>query len=217
MHAVVQFSPPPCVMRGGLTCARALNRHAQTAASLPHTPPSSPSPGSMKQLTAEQKHEILLHLQHRSQGQSVAEIAALHSVKGGRRTLQNWLQRWDGTPQSLQHRQGSGRPRVLSKTQVKLHVAAPIRNSNRAARVVRYSNLLPQVQAATSTSMSLRTLQRYGHDEAGARQTRGKKRTAEEREYIDTCESGVSSASAQTNGVELTRPRMATCSVCEYV
>jgi hypothetical protein len=171
----------------------------------------------MKQFTPEQKHDILIHLQHRSKGQSVAEIAALHSVEGGRRTLQNWLHRWDGTPQSLQHKQVSGRPRVLSKRQVKLHVAAPIRNSNRAARVVRYSKLLPQVQATTGKNLSLRTLQRYGHEEAGARQTRGKKRTAEERECTETCRSGACSVCAERHEVELTRPPMSTCSVCRHV
>jgi hypothetical protein len=94
--------------------------------------------------------------------------------------VRHWHDRWDGTPQSLQRRAGSGRPRVLSRVQVTRHVAAPIRNSNRAARVVRYGRLLPQVQAATGTNVSLRTLQRYGHNEAGGRQTRGKKRTVDE-------------------------------------
>jgi hypothetical protein len=69
---------------------------------------------------------------------------------------------------------------------VQLHVAAPIRNSNRASRVVHYSKLLSQVQRATGKQLSLTTLKRYGHDEAGGRQTRGKKRTADESEHTDT-------------------------------
>jgi hypothetical protein len=134
----------------------------------------------MKQLTPQQKHSILIHYQSRSAGQSADTIARLHGVKGGRATLLNWWRRWDGTPQSLERRAGSGRPRVLTPQQVRRHIAAPIRNSNRAGRVVRYTKLLPQVLAATGTEISLRALRRYGLEEAGGHKTRGKKRTAEE-------------------------------------
>jgi hypothetical protein len=136
----------------------------------------------MKHLTAEQKHSILTHYSARRKSETLATILALHDASASRKSVAAWRKRWDGTPQSLQDGVSSGRPRKLSEAQVCRHVAAPIRNSNRAARVVRYSKLLPQVQAATATDVSLRTLQRYGHDEAGARQTRGKKRTADESE-----------------------------------
>jgi transposase-like protein len=68
----------------------------------------------MKQHTAEQKHEILLHLENRREGQSPDDIAALHGVAGGRQTLHNWRRQWDGTPHSLEHKRGAGRPRALS-------------------------------------------------------------------------------------------------------
>jgi hypothetical protein len=171
----------------------------------------------MKQFSADAKHHILLEYRAHSPTHSFAALAAAHGVEGGEQTVRKWHARWNGTAQSLEHKAGSGRPRVLSKTQVKLHVAAPIRNSNRAARVVRYSKLLPQVQANSGKNLSLRTLQRYGHDEAGARQTRGKKRTAEERECTETSRSGTCSVCPERHGVELTRPRMPTCSVCEHV
>jgi hypothetical protein len=138
-------------------------------------------PPRMKQFTPQQKHSILTHYRARSAGQNADDIAALHRVKGGRRVINQWLRRWDGTARSLERRAVSGRPRALSKVQVTRHVAAPIRNSNRAARAVRYPQLLPQVRAATGTEVSLRTLQRYGKEEAGGRKTSGKKRTADER------------------------------------
>jgi transposase len=68
----------------------------------------------MKQHTVEQKHEILLHLENRREGQSPDDIAALHGVAGGRQTLHNWRRQWDGTPHSLEHKRGAGRPRALS-------------------------------------------------------------------------------------------------------
>ena len=168
----------------------------------------------MQHLSSETKHHILLEYQAGVRGCGFKALAARHGVKGGLHTLQRWHQQWDGTPQSLQEKARSGRPRILSSAEVKRHVAAPIRNRNRSARPVRYTKLLPQVQAATGQDVSLRTLQRYGHDELAARQTRGKKRTAEEREYAETCNSAGCSVCAERHAVELTRPRMPTCSVC---
>jgi len=132
-------------------------------------------------------HPILLEYSPHSTAHSFAALAARHDITGGRDVVRRWHNRWDGTPQSLQHKAVSGRPRVLSTQQVRRHIAAPIRNSNRAHRAVRYTKLLPQVQAATGSQLSLRTLQRYGKEEAGGRRTRGKKRTAEECECNSTC------------------------------
>ena len=134
----------------------------------------------MKQFTPEQKHSILLHYRTRRADQSTDDIAALHGVKGGRRVLNSWLTRWDGTVQSLKRKPVPGRPRVLSKAQVQRHIAAPIRNSNRAARPFRYTKLQPQVQAATGKQVKLRTLQHYGKTEAHGHKKRGTKRTADE-------------------------------------
>jgi transposase len=136
----------------------------------------------MKQLTAEQKHSILLEYSPRSTTHSFATLAARHGVTGGRRTVENWHQRWDGTPQSLQHRKGAGRPRMLTSREVEQHVRAPILRANRAHKPVHYSALLPPLQQKTGKQLTLRTLQRYGKKEVGARQKRGKKRTTEESE-----------------------------------
>jgi transposase len=144
----------------------------------------------MKQLTAEHKHSILLHVQNRARGQTVDDIAALHNVEGGRNTIDSWRRRWNGTAQSLQRKAGAGRPRVLSSREVQQHVRAPILRANRTHRPIHYTNLLPAVQQKTGKHVSLRTLKRYGHDQVGARQTRGRKRTAEESEYTDTTEKG---------------------------
>lgn len=154
---------------------------------------ASPAPSvthhhnSMPHLSAEAKHHILLDYSPRSAAHSFAALAERHSIAGGANVVRHWHDRWDGTPQSLERRAGSGRQRTLSAAQVRRHVSAPIRNSNRAHRPVRYTRLLPQVQAATVTQVSLRTLQRYGLEEAGGRQTRGKKRTADECQCSYTC------------------------------
>ena len=135
---------------------------------------------AMQHLSAETKHHILLEYCPRERGRGFKALAARHNIKGGATLISTWHRRWDGTPQSLEEGARSGRPRALSSAQVRRHVAAPIRNANRAARVVSYTELLPQVQSATHTEISLRTLQHYGKEELHATAKHGKKRTSDE-------------------------------------
>jgi len=141
----------------------------------------------MKQLTAQQKHSILTHYSSRRAGDTLASILSQHGAAVGRSTFYSWMEKWDGTPQSLEHKPMSGRPRVLSSQQVTRHVRPRILAPNRRAAPVHYSSLLPAVQAATDTQISARTLRRYGMEELGAKQKRGKKRTADECECTHTC------------------------------
>ena len=136
----------------------------------------------MPQLSAEAKYHILLEYAANDATRSFADLAARHAVKGGERVLRNSHQRWDGTPASLQHKRGAGRPRALNSTQVQLHVQRPIRAANRAQRAVHYTELLPVVRQRTGTNISLRSLQRYGKEELRARDKQTKKRTRAERQ-----------------------------------
>ena len=111
--------------------------------------------------------------------------------------MRNWLRRWDGSAASLEAQPRTGRPRVLSRAEVSRHVRAPILAANRAHRAISYTDLLPRVQAATGKQLALRTLQDYGRQELGAKQKRGVKRTADEREYTAACERRRSSLPAE--------------------
>jgi hypothetical protein len=136
----------------------------------------------MPHLSAEAKHAILLQYAPGVRGCGFKSLAARYGIKGGPTVVSVWYQHWDGTPQSLKEQPRSGRPRALSSTQVRRHVAAPIRNANRTARAVSYPSLLPQVQAATDSNVSLSTIKRYGKKELHATGKHGKKRTADERQ-----------------------------------
>jgi hypothetical protein len=138
----------------------------------------------MSHLSADAKHHILLEYTPGVRGHGFKALAARHEIKGGAALLSAWHRRWDRTPQSLEEQPRSGRPRTLSSAQVRRHIAAPIRNANRAAQAVSYPALLPQVQAATHTDVSLRTLKRYGKEELHATAKHGKKRTAEESQSL---------------------------------
>jgi hypothetical protein len=151
----------------------------------------------MPHLSADVKHHILLEYAASQRGRGFAALAQRHGIAGGGGVMQRWHVRWDGTPASLEEGVRSGRPRVLTEQQVTRHVAPPIRNANRAGRRVRLTRVAVQVRAATGFDVSTRSVQRYAHDELGAKQTRGKKRTAEECMHAyaicvcDTCVVGV--------------------------
>jgi hypothetical protein len=134
----------------------------------------------MKQLTAEEKHSILTHLQSRGDGVSLDAIAAAHGVKSGRRTLANWLQRWDGTPQSLHHQGGAGRPSILSRAEISRHIRAPILAANRRGEAIHYPTIHQSVECKTGKRLSLPTIRRYGKEKEGAKQKHTRKRTASE-------------------------------------
>jgi transposase len=132
--------------------------------------------------TPQQKHIILTHYRAGDRSASLRALARRFAVQGGNAVILRWYQRWDGTPQSLETRKRSGRPRVLSKREVQQHVHAPLLRANRAHKQMHYSKLVPSVQEKTAKEVSARTVRRYGKEELGARKGRGKKRTAEESE-----------------------------------
>ena len=153
---------------------------------LTHLRPFPAALAAMKQFPPEQKHSILLEYTPHSRTHSFAALAARHGVAGGEQTVRRWHTQWDGTAASLQRKEGAGRPRVLSGREVQQHVRAPILRANRAHKAVHYSALLSSVQQKTGKEVSARTLRRYGKEQLGAKQRRGKKRTAEESQCTRT-------------------------------
>jgi hypothetical protein len=142
----------------------------------------------MKQFTPEAKHAILLEYSPHTVDHSFAALAVRHGVAGGRDVVRRWHDRWNGTSQSLQHSRGAGRPRVLSVREVQQHVRAPILRANRAHVSLHYPSVAQSVCEKIGKSVSTPTIRRYGKEELGATQRRGKKRTAEECECTHTRE-----------------------------
>jgi hypothetical protein len=136
----------------------------------------------MSHFSADTKHHILLEYRAGDAARSFSALALRHAVKGGKRTVQRWHRQWDGTPASLQRRQGSGKACLLSRAQVSRHIRAPILAANRAHRAISYTQLLPRVQSKTGKLVSIRTLRRYGKEQLLVMQRRSKKRTADESE-----------------------------------
>jgi hypothetical protein len=135
---------------------------------------------TMAQLSSQTKHHILLEYRPHSPTHSFSALAATHGVAGGKRTIMRWHKQWNGTAQSLEHRKGAGRPRVLSRVQVTRHVRTPILAANRSHRPIHYTSLLPKAQQKTHKQISIRTLRRYGQQQLHVKQKHTTKRTADE-------------------------------------
>lgn len=137
----------------------------------------------MKQVTAERKHEILLEYQPHSTTHSLSALAARHAVPGGKTVVKGWYDRWDGTIESLKHKKGAGRPPLLNHAQVLRHIAPLIRAKNRSHSSITYKQLVAPVRRATGTSISARTIRRYGKRELQGQARHGAVRTTDECEY----------------------------------
>ena len=141
----------------------------------------------MPLFTPELKQHILQQHASNPRECNFAELARRYAVAGGRKVVRDWWLAWDGSAASLHRKEGSGRERALTAAQVSRHVRAPILAANRAHRAISYTELLPAVRQKTGTEVSLRSLQRYGKEELGAKQRRSKKRTAAESECSAAC------------------------------
>lgn len=136
----------------------------------------------MKHLTAQQKHDILIHCRSHDTNQTDVDIAAAHGVITTPKTIFNWRRRWNGTPQSLERNEGSGRAPILTPSEISRHIRAPILAANRSHRSINYTTLLPEIQRKTGKKLALRTLQNYGKEKLQIQFKHTRKRTVDERQ-----------------------------------
>lgn len=134
--------------------------------------------------TPQLKHHILSQYQSHSHQDSYETLAVRYNVAGGGSTIRKWHDKWNGTPESLERKKGSGRHRLLTRTQVYRYISQPIIKKNRHHRPVHYTQLLPSVRANINyADISLRTIQREGK-QLQIKKKRGMKRTSAESQYV---------------------------------
>jgi transposase len=112
--------------------------------------------------SAEFKQEVLSHYHEGQRRSGFAALATRFQVRGGSRTIRRWFNQWDGSIASLQQQQSMGRPAILQPAEIQQHIGTLVQSHNRHHQSIHYTDLLGPVRAATHTSLSLRTLQRYG-------------------------------------------------------
>jgi hypothetical protein len=139
----------------------------------------------MSELTPALKHHILQQYLPHSHENSFSALATRYNVKGGRRTVQRWYTQWDGTPSSLEHKRGAGRPRLLSAAEVNENIHAPILERNRSHHAVHYTDLMDPIRERTGKNVSLRTIQRYGEKILRARDKTTRTCTEDECTYLE--------------------------------
>ena len=134
----------------------------------------------MPQLTPNEKHNILTIYSSNKDKHTFKSLAHQYNIKGGKDVIYRWYRQWDGTPQSLERKKGSGRPTLLTSKQVNDYIRMPIRNKNRSSKPIHYPQLLSTIREKTDINVSLSTIQKIGKNELGVKQKRTKKRTAQE-------------------------------------
>jgi hypothetical protein len=115
------------------------------------------------------KQRVLEHYQPHVRGSGFQALADRYDIAGGRRVVRSWYGRWDGTPQSLERREGSGRPTILSPTQIHRHIGIPIKRSNAQHHAIHYNELYASINAKTGKEVSPSTVRRYGYEREGIR------------------------------------------------
>ena len=146
----------------------------------------APTSRRMIHPTAQRKHDILIHCQSRRTNETEEDVAAAHGVMASRKTIFNWRRRWNGTPQSLERKVGSGKASILTPAEVSRHVRAPILAANRSHRAASYTKIYDLVKQKTRKNLSLRTLQRIGKEQLHIKSKATVKRTKEEGQYNAT-------------------------------
>lgn len=134
----------------------------------------------MPHLSSNEKHNILKLYQRNSHTHNFQTLAQQFSIKGGEKVIRNWYNQWDGNPQSLERKKGSGRPSILTPQQVNDYIRTPIRNKNRSSKPIHYPQLHSSIQQKTGKQICLRTIQKIGKQKLRVKQKRTKKRTAQE-------------------------------------
>jgi len=125
----------------------------------------------------EYKQSVLLFYKNQKPKPSFRLTAKHFGIKGGAKTVTRWYKCWNGTAASLEPKPKSGRPRILTKAQVRKYVGYPIRSLNRKHQPVSYTKRYRSILRQTKKKFSISTLKRYGHEIIGIKKKKISKRT----------------------------------------
>ena len=107
-------------------------------------------------------------------------LARQHEIKGGRKEISRWLEKWDGTVNSLMEEGGRGRHPILSEAEMEKYILKPIEKENDEHTAIHYPSITRTITTKTGKNISLRTVQRLGKEQLSVKNKHTKKRTANE-------------------------------------
>jgi transposase len=111
---------------------------------------------------------------------SYSAVAKLFGIPGGKGTVQRWHHQYDGSTSSLESKSRSGRPPLLTATLINKYIRDPITQANREPRPITYNQVHSRIKSRTKKNVSLRTVQRYGHERVGIKMKKTIIRTPKE-------------------------------------
>jgi hypothetical protein len=94
-------------------------------------------------------------------GHGFEALAKKYNVKGGRKLIRIWYEKWDGTEESLEKHSGGDRRSILSPDEKKKHVSDFITKSSKVEAVV-YSEVQENVKRKTGVDASITSVKRWG-------------------------------------------------------
>lgn len=123
----------------------------------------------MVKYSAEFKHNVLRLYKPNTRGSGFKALAARFDIKGGGIEILRWWKRWNGKKTSLERREGSGRPQVLTSAEKKKHMLRFVEANNKKSQPVNYHHVRQRVVEKTGKQLSLRRVRSIGKSELGLR------------------------------------------------
>ena len=133
----------------------------------------------MTHFSPEVKHTILREYCAGDKGHGFAALARRHGVQGGWKVVKSWFERWDGTAQSLQDADRSGRPRILDRGKADAIIRQSVNRSNKNHQAINYVEVADLIRLKTGVDVSVQTVRRWGR-EIGVNHRRAIPRTENE-------------------------------------
>jgi len=140
----------------------------------------------MTHFTPEVKHSILLEYCAGDNNHGFEALARRHAVRGGRRVVKRWFDRWNGTPQSLQEGHRTSRPRIVNAGKTSAIIKQSVGRANRKHMAIDYVKVADDIRTKTEADVSVRSVRRWGR-EMGVQHKRAIARTENELS-ADSCE-----------------------------
>jgi transposase len=113
------------------------------------------------------KHNVLTEYRPGVYGFEFKSLAKRFKIKGGHKLIMHWYRQWDGTVESLNQKLKGGRPRTMTKKEVKLYILDFVNMMNNQYKPVNYKMVQLHIEASLDKKVPLSTIQRYGKEECG--------------------------------------------------
>jgi transposase-like protein len=117
-----------------------------------------------EQYTPEFKQRVVKEYRAGESGSGAKALAGRHSIRGGHRTVMQWVRRYNGKRSSLAKRTKPNRERILTHYEAARFIRNPMLIAHKKRQLVVASALHPKVVKGTGKQISVRSVRRYAHD-----------------------------------------------------